>query len=92
MKIKLNNTDYENILLVFWIGCLFSINSSIVNDGLEVINFYYFLNYLRAYWPIIIFFILLLTFIIKPKKKNKFIPHLILFLRILANNCIVNIQ
>jgi hypothetical protein len=69
MKIKLNNTDYENILLVFWIGCLFSINSSIVNDGLEVINFYYFLNYLRAYWPIIIFFILLLTFIIKPKKK-----------------------
>jgi hypothetical protein len=69
MKIKLNNTDYANILLVFWIGCLFSINSSIVNDGLEVINFYYFLNYLRAYWPIIIFFILLLTFIIKPKKK-----------------------
>jgi hypothetical protein len=69
MKIKLNNTDYANILLVFWIGCLFSINSSVVNDGLEVINFYYFLNYLRAYWPIIIFFILLLTFIIKPKKK-----------------------
>jgi O-antigen ligase len=69
MKIKLNNTDYANILLVFWIGCLFSINSSIVNDGLEVINFYYFFNYLRAYWPIIIFFVLLITFIVKPKKK-----------------------
>ena len=69
MKIKLNNTDYANILLVFWIGCLFSINSSIVNDGLQVINFYYFFNYLRAYWPIIIFFVLLITFIVKPKKK-----------------------
>ena len=69
MKIKLNNTKYINILLVFWIACLFSVNSSTTNNDSDTVNFYYFFNLLRAYCPIIIFFILLTTFIAKPKKK-----------------------
>ena len=69
MKIKLNNADYINILLIFWTACLFSINSSIIYNGLEKINFYYFFNYFRAYCPVVIFLILLITFVIKQKKK-----------------------
>ena len=69
MKIKLNNADYINILLIFWTACLFSINSSIIYNGLEKINFYYFFNYFRAYCPIVIFLILIITFVIKQKKK-----------------------
>ncbi len=69
MIIKLNSTHYINILLIFWTACLLSVNSSINNNNEIILTFNNFVNYLRASFPVIIFFILLTIFITKPKKK-----------------------
>ena len=69
MIIKLNSTHYINILLIFWTACLLSVNSSINNNSEIIMTFNNYVNYLRASFPVIIFFILLTIFITKPKKK-----------------------
>ena len=69
MIVKLKSTHYINILLIFWAACLLSVNSSIDNNNGIILTFNNSINYLRASFPVIIFFILLTIFIVKPKKK-----------------------
>lgn len=72
MKIKSILFNFENILLFFWIGCLFSINSKISdifyekNNSLNII-----IIFLRIIIPIITF--LILIFFLRIKKIKLFI-------------------
>lgn len=72
MKIKSILFNFENILLIFWIGCLLSINSKISDIYIENNNY---LNtaivFLRIIFPVLVF--LILIFFLKIKKLNLFI-------------------
>jgi hypothetical protein len=72
MKIKSILFSFENILLIFWVGCLLSINSKISDLFIENKNY---LNtaivFLRIVIPVLVF--LILIFFLKIKKLNLFI-------------------
>ena len=72
MKIKSNLFKFENILLIFWAGCLFSINSKITDLYLDNKNFFGTgIVFIRILIPILVFTILI--FFLKIKKLNLFI-------------------
>ena len=60
MKIKSILFSFENVLLIFWVGCLFSINSKISDLFIENKNY---LNtaivFLRIVIPVLVFLILI---------------------------------
>ena len=72
MKIKSILFNFENILLIFWVGCLLSINSKISDLYVDNKNY---LNttivFLRIAIPVLVFSILI--FFLKIKKLNLFI-------------------
>jgi hypothetical protein len=71
MKIKSILFNFENILLIFWFGCLLSINSKISDLYLENKNFLYIsIIALRIIIPVFVF--LVLIFFLKIKKLNLF--------------------
>ena len=72
MKIKSISFNFENILLIFWVGCLFSINSKISDLYVDNKNFFSTtIVFIRVIIPILIFAILIFFFQIK--KLNLFI-------------------
>jgi hypothetical protein len=78
MKTKSILFNFENILLIFWIGCLLSINSKISdlyqdNNGLLII----IIVFLRIIIPILIF--LFLIFFFRVKKINLFILSYLIY-------------
>jgi hypothetical protein len=78
MKIKSIIFNFENILLIFWIGCLLSINSKISDVYVENKNY---LNtvivFLRIIFPVLVF--LILIFFLKIKKLNLFILSYLIY-------------
>jgi hypothetical protein len=78
MKIKSILFNFENILLIFWIGCLLSINSKISDIYIENTNY---LNttivFLRIIIPVLVF--LILIFFLKIKKLNSFILSYLIY-------------
>jgi hypothetical protein len=78
MKIKSILFNFENILLIFWIGCLLSINSKISDIYVEKT---YYLNtaivFLRIIFPVLVF--LILIFFLKIKKLNLFILSYLIY-------------
>lgn len=78
MKIKSILFNFENILLIFWVGCLLSINSKI--SDLYVDNKNYFnttIVFLRIAIPVLVFSILI--FFLKIKKLNLFILSYLIY-------------
>jgi hypothetical protein len=78
MKIKSILFNFENILLIFWIGCLLSINSKI--SDLYVENTSYLntaIVFLRIIFPVLAF--LILIFFLKIKKLNLFILSYLIY-------------
>ena len=72
MKIKSILFNFENILLIFWFGCLLSINSKISDLYLENKNFLAIsIIVLRITIPVVVF--LFLIIFLKIKKLNLFI-------------------
>ena len=78
MKTKSILFNFENILLIFWIGCLLSINSKISDIYIENTNY---LNttivFLRIIIPVLVF--LILIFFLKIKKLNSFILSYLIY-------------
>jgi hypothetical protein len=78
MKIKSILFNFENILLIFWVGCLLSINSKISDLYVENKNY---LNtaivFLRIVIPVLVFSILI--FFLKIKKLNLFILSYLIY-------------
>ena len=78
MKTKSILFNFENILLIFWIGCLLSINSKISDIYVEKT---YYLNtaivFLRIIFPVLVF--LILIFFLKIKKLNLFILSYLIY-------------
>lgn len=78
MKIKSILFNFENILLIFWVGCLLSINSKISDLYIENKNY---LNtaivFLRIVIPVLVFSILI--FFLKIKKLNLFILSYLIY-------------
>ena len=63
MKIKSISFNFENILLIFWVGCLFSINSKISDLYVDNKNFFSTtIVFIRVIIPILIFAILIFFF------------------------------
>jgi hypothetical protein len=78
MKIKSILFNFENILLIFWVGCLFSINSKIFDLFLESQNFLKIsIIFLRIVIPVLVFSFLIFFF--KIKKLNIFILIYLLY-------------
>ena len=72
MKIKSILFNFENVLLIFWVGCLFSINSKISDLYVDNKNFFStIIMFIRVIIPILVFAILIFFFQIK--KLNFFI-------------------
>jgi len=72
MKTKSILFNFENILLILWVGCLFSINSKISDLSQVEKNFLYTsIIFLRIAIPVLVFSILIFFF--KIKKLNIFI-------------------
>ena len=78
MKIKSILFNFESILIIFWISCLFSINSKIsdiYNENNSLLNFT--IIFLRIINPIIVFFVLI--FFLKIKKISLFILSYLIY-------------
>ena len=78
MKIRSILFNFENILLIFWVGCLLSINSKISDLYLDNKNL---LNtaiiFLRIVIPVLVF--LILIFFLKIKRLNLFILSYLIY-------------
>jgi hypothetical protein len=78
MKIKSILFNFENILLIFWCGCLLSINSKVSDLYLENKNLLTTtIVALRVIIPVLVF--LFLVFFLKIKKLNLFITSYLIY-------------
>lgn len=78
MKIRSTLFNFENILLIFWVGFLLSINSKISDLYSNNINYLHIIIiFLRILTPVLLFSILI--FFIKIKKLNLFILSYLIY-------------
>ena len=78
MKIRSTLFNFENILLIFWVGFLLSINSKISDLYSNNINYLHIIIiFLRILTPVLLFSILI--FFLKIKKLNLFILSYLIY-------------